>query len=99
MSNTSELSTRSRIGLVIYGMTNAVLFGIGLILLLSIESFSRHLWIGIPIVVVASALLAWPISVLIAPRLRKPLWRRRQLADAGAPVGTPKERCELSTNE
>ena len=99
MSNTNELPTRSRIRLVIYGITDAVLFGIGLIVLLSIESFSRHLWIGIPIVVVASALLAWPISVLIVPRLRKPLWRRRQLADAGAPVGTPEERRELSTND
>lgn len=96
MSPANELSTRSRIGLVIYGMTNAVLFGIGIVLVLSVESLSQHLWIGIPIVVIASAILAWPISWLIVPRLQKPLWRRRQLAKAGAPVGTPEERRELA---
>jgi hypothetical protein len=42
MDPASELSTRSRIGLVIYGMTNAVLFGIGIVLVLSIEALSQH---------------------------------------------------------
>ena len=99
MTPTNELSTRSRIALVIYGMTNAVLFGIGMALVLSIESLSQHLWMGIPIVVIASAIRAWPISLLVVPRLRKPLWRRRQLAKAGAPVGTPEERRELTVKE
>ena len=95
MSTTPELSTRGRIGLLIYGMTNAVLFGIGLVLVLLIEPFSQRLWLAIPIVVVASLILAWPIAWFIAPRLRKPLWRRRQLAEAGEPVGTPQERRDL----
>ncbi len=98
MNTEPEISTRSRIGLLIYGMTNAVLFGIGIVLVLSIESLADRLWIAIPIVVVASLILAWPISWLIAPRLRKPLWRRRQLAKAGHPVGTPEERQELARN-
>lgn len=79
MNTAPEISTRGRIGLLIYGMTNAVLFGIGLILVLSIESLSKQLWIAIPIVVMASLILAWPISWLIAPRLRKPRWHRRHV--------------------
>jgi peptidoglycan/LPS O-acetylase OafA/YrhL len=99
MSTAPDISTRSRIGLLIYGMTNAVLFGIGIVLVLSIEVLSQHAWLLIPLVVIASLVLAWPISWLIAPRLRKPLWRRRQLAAEGAPVGTPEERRELASKE
>ena len=95
MSTDTEISTRSRIGLLIYGMTNAVLFGVGIVLVLSIESLSEHAWILIPLVVLVSLLLAWPIAWLIVPRLRKPLWRRRQLAAEEKPVGTPEERREL----
>lgn len=96
MSAAPEPSTRSRIGMLIYGMVNAVLFGIGLVIVLLIEPLSQRLWIAIPAVVVASLILAWPVSWLIAPRLRKPLWRRRQLAEAGYPVGTPGERRDLA---
>lgn len=95
MNTAPEISTRSRVGLLIYGMTNAVLFGIGIILVLSIDSLSQHAWILIPLVVVVSLILAWPIAWLIVPRLRKPLWRRRQLAAEGQPVGTPEERQDL----
>jgi hypothetical protein len=95
MSTTPDISTRSRIGLLIYGMANAVLFGIGIVVVLTVDSLSQHAWLLIPLVVVASLILAWPIAWLIAPRLRKPLWRRRQLAEQGKPVGTPEERQEL----
>jgi peptidoglycan/LPS O-acetylase OafA/YrhL len=96
MSSAPELSTRSRITLLIYGMTNAVLFGIGVVFVLSIERLSEHAWILIPLVVVASLILAWPLAWLIAPRLRKPLRSRRQLAREGRPVGTPEERRQLA---
>ncbi len=97
MNAVPDISTRSRIGFLIYGMTNAVLFGIGIVLVLSIEALSQHAWILIPLVVLVSLVLAWPIAWFIAPRLRKPLWRRRQLAAEGAPVGTPDERRELAS--
>jgi len=91
-----KVSTRDRISLIIYGMTNAVLFGIGIVLVLSTEWLLQRAWVAIPIVVVVSLVLAWPISWLIAPRLRQPIWRRRELAKAGGPVGTPEERRELA---
>jgi len=96
METAPDISTRSRIGLLIYGMANAVLFGIGIVLVLSIEALSRHAWVLIPIVVIANLIIAWPIAWLVAPRLRKPLQRRRQLAAEGAPVATPEERRELA---
>jgi hypothetical protein len=96
MDPASELSTRSRIGLVIYGMTNAVLFGIGIVLVLSMEALSQHAWVLIPLVVAVSLILAWPVAWWVAPRLRKPLWRRRELAAKGEPVGTPEERRALA---
>lgn len=77
-------------------MTNAVLFGIGIVLVLSIEALSQHAWIAIPLVVAVSLIAAWPVAWWVAPRLRKPLWLRRELALEGQPVGTPEERRELA---
>jgi len=89
MDTALELSTRSRIELVIYGMTNAVLFGIGIVVVLSIEALSQHAWVLIPLVVAVSLIVAWPIAWWVAPRLPKP-------AVEGEPVGTPEERRELA---
>ena len=69
------MSIRTRLALLIYGMTNAVLFGIGIVAVLTIERLSEHASTLIPLLVVASLILAWPISWLIAPRLRKRFWR------------------------
>jgi len=93
---TSDISTRSRLGFLIYGMTNAVLFGIGIVTVLSVEALSQFAGILLPLVVVVSLIAAWPIAWLIVPRLRKPLRQRRELAEAGEPVGTPKECVELA---
>ncbi len=72
------ISTRGRIAILIYSMTNAVLFGIGIIIVLSVPSLAAHAWIGIPVVVLLSLILAAPIAWLIAPRLRARYWRRRE---------------------
>jgi hypothetical protein len=40
------LSTRARIAILIYSMINAVLFGIGIVTVLNVQSLSAHLWIG-----------------------------------------------------
>ena len=74
----SPLSTRARIAILIYSMTNAVLFGIGIVTVLNVPSLAGHLWIGIPVVVALSLLLAAPIAWFIAPRLRARDWRREE---------------------
>jgi len=83
------LSTRARIAILIYSMTNAVLFGIGIITVLNVPSLTAHLWIAIPVVVVLSFLLAAPIAWIIAPRLRARYWRRREEAEASGVAGYP----------
>ena len=74
----SPLSTRARIAILIYSMTNAVLFGIGIVTVLNVPSLAAHAGIGIPVVVVLSLLLAAPIAWFIAPRLRARYWRREE---------------------
>jgi hypothetical protein len=59
-------------------MTNAVLFGIGIVTVLNVPSLAAHAGIGIPVVVVLSLLLAAPIAWYIAPRLRARYWRQRE---------------------
>ncbi|WAJ29504.1 hypothetical protein [Antarcticirhabdus aurantiaca] len=71
------MSTQFRISLLIYGMVNAVLFGAGAITVLSIPSLQEQWKVLIPIVVVASFVLAAPIAWAIAPRLRARYWREK----------------------
>ena len=82
------ISTRARIAILIYSMTNAVLFGIGIILVLNVPSLAAHAWIGIPVVVLLSLVLAVPVAWRIAPRLRARWGRRRSAADR-LPTSSP----------
>ena len=68
---------RFRIAVLIYAMTNAVIFGAGLITVLNVPALSADAHIWIPVVVVASFVLAAPIAWLIAPRLQARYDRRR----------------------
>ena len=73
----TAMSNDTRIGLLIYGMVNAVLFGIGAITVLSMPSLHQQWKYMLPLVVVLSFVLAWPIAKAIAPRLRARYWRER----------------------
>jgi hypothetical protein len=61
---------RLRIAVLIYSMTNAVIFGAGIIAVLSVSALAANAHIWIPVVVVASLILAAPFAWLIAPRLQ-----------------------------
>ncbi len=63
-------TTRLRIAALIYSMVNAVLFGAGLILVLTLPQLNENAGFWIVVVVVASLILAAPIAWLLAPRLR-----------------------------
>ena len=71
--------TKTRVGIsaVVYGMVNAVLFGVGLILVLSVPMLTTNLWLSIAGVVLLSLILAVPISWLVAPYLRASNWSSR----------------------
>lgn len=72
------MKTRLWIAAMLYPMVNAVLFGLGVVPLLSIPVLREHAWSLFPLVVAASFVVAAPISWIIAPRLRARYWRERE---------------------
>jgi hypothetical protein len=85
---TRETATRAQIALLIYMMTSGVLFGAGVILVLTWPALSANAGFWISAVVAASFILAAPIAWWIAPRMRARYWRRRRAADHASPLGT-----------
>jgi hypothetical protein len=74
---TRETGTRAGIAILIYSMASSVLFGAGLILVLSLPALSADIGFWISVVVGESLILAAPIAWWMAPRLRARYWRRR----------------------
>jgi len=83
----TDTKTRVQIAALIFVMTNAVLFGVGLVTVLTVPALSVYAGINIAIVVTLSFLLAAPISWLMAPRLRARYWRRREPRSIPAALG------------
>jgi hypothetical protein len=83
---TEETSTRVQIAALIYSMSNAVLFGAGLLLVLTLPVLNAKAGYWISVVVGASLIVAAPIAWWMAPRLRARYWRQRTAVD-GAPFG------------
>lgn len=80
------MSRRWMITALIYMMVNAVLFGIGATLVLSVPALASQASPLLWVVVVMSFVLALPIAYFIAPRLRARFQRReenrRRIAEA-----------------
>ncbi len=68
---------RLGIAALLFMMINAVFFGVGAVLVLAtpLDAMASQL---MPIVVVATAALALPVSWWLAPRLRARYWRNRR---------------------
>ena len=64
------MTSRLSITLLVMMMTNAVLFGVGAIVVLSIPALKDHVMVLLPVVIVTSFLLGPLIAWYIAPRLR-----------------------------
>lgn len=58
------------IAVLIYSMTNAVIFGAGIIAVLNVAALRANARVWIPVIIVASLILAAPLAWLIAPRLQ-----------------------------
>jgi preprotein translocase subunit SecF len=69
------MSTRFQIAALVFTMTNAAAFGIGIVPILMIPVFASHAFEAIPAVVLASFVVSAPLSWFIAPRLRARYWR------------------------
>jgi hypothetical protein len=82
---TRETTTRASIAALIYAMTSAVLFGVGIIAVLTVPALSANAVFLIPAVVIASLILGAPAAWIIAPRMRARYWRH---ADAERSIVT-----------
>jgi ABC-type sulfate transport system permease subunit len=72
------MSTRLSITLLLFGLVSSVLFGVGATTVLSIPSLSAHASLLLPIVVVASFIVAPVICWVIAPMLRAQYSRQEE---------------------
>jgi hypothetical protein len=63
-----EMTKRTRIAILIYSMTQAVLFGAGVVIVLSTPLQTQAAYL-IPAVIVLTATLAAPLAYVLAPRL------------------------------
>lgn len=77
----TETKVRAQLAALIYMMTNAVIFGVGIITVLTVPALSAQAFIAIPVVVILAFVLAVPVAWLLAPRLRARYWRRRMAID------------------
>jgi hypothetical protein len=80
-----KTKTRAGIAALIYGLAIAVMFGAGLIFVLSVPGLHAHRGFAIAALAVASGILAAPAAWLIAPHLRARFWRARRKAGAIPP--------------
>ena len=86
---TAETWKRAQIATLVYSMTNAVMFGAGLIAVLMIPALNEYAGFWISVVVVASLILAAPFAWMIAPQLRARYGRRTMLAEPSPLAGAP----------
>jgi len=63
----SNNRARLRVAALIYCMVNAVVFGVGVILVVSLPALASHAFFWIPAVVVTSFVISAPLSWFIAP--------------------------------
>lgn len=73
----AETKMQAQLAAMVFMMTNAVVFGVGLVAVLSVPALNGNTGLWIAAVVIASFLLAAPASWLIAPRLRLRYWKRK----------------------
>ena len=74
---TQDTAVRTQISALIFVMTNAVLFGAGLVTVLLLGLSAQATGIGIAAVTAFSFIVGAPAAWLIAPRLRARYWRQQ----------------------
>ncbi|MDE3176692.1 MAG: hypothetical protein KGM15_11380 [Pseudomonadota bacterium] len=70
------MSDNYMIAALVYMMVQAVMFGVGLIVVLS-TPISLYAMSAIPLMIAATAATSAPVSLTIAPRLTARYWRGR----------------------
>ena len=75
---TSDNRARLRVAALIFTMVNAVVFGVGLITVLTTPTMAQHAFFWIPAVVVSSFVFSAPLSWFIAPMMMQRFIQARQ---------------------
>lgn len=75
---TSNNHARLRVAALIFTMVNAVVFGVGLITVLTTPTLSQHAFFWIPAVVLSSFAIAPPLAWYIAPMMMQRFIQARQ---------------------
>ncbi len=70
------MSVRLQIAALVYLMVQAVMFGVGVVLVLATPLAAAAMGL-MPWVVISTAIVSLPVSWWIAPRLRARFWRER----------------------
>ena len=76
---TSDNRARLRVAALIFTMVNAVVFGVGLIAVLTTPALSHHAFFWIPAVVVSSFAISPPLAWYIAPMMMQRFIQTRQM--------------------
>jgi hypothetical protein len=66
---TSDNQARLRVAALIFTMVNAVVFGVGLVTVLTTPTMAQHAFFWIPAVIVSSFVFSPPLSWFIAPMM------------------------------
>lgn len=80
---THNTLARLRVAALIFSMVNAVIFGVGIVTVLTIPALAAHAAFWIPAVVLASFVLSPPLSWFLAPTMMMRFTRARQFVHAG----------------
>ena len=76
---TSDNHARLRVAALIFTMVNAVVFGVGLVTVLTTPSLAQHAFFWIPTVVVSSFVISPPLAWFIAPMMMQRFIQPRQM--------------------
>ena len=76
---TSDNRARLRVAVLIFVMVNAVVFGVGLVAVLTTPALSQHAFFWIPVVVVTSFAFSPPLAWLIAPMMMQRFIQARNM--------------------
>jgi hypothetical protein len=76
---TSDNRARLRVAALIFVMVNAVVFGVGLVTVLTTPDLSQHAFFWIPAVVVSSFIFSPPLAWVIAPMMMQRFIQARKV--------------------
>jgi hypothetical protein len=79
---TNNTLARARVAALIFSMVNALIFGVGMVAILSIPALAAQASFWIPVVVLASFLLSPPLCWMLAPTMMLRFMRAHRFVHA-----------------